>query len=88
MRAGRWRAVIRRFVIFSCAVLLVSSACTANRGAPGSPGEDGPSSPAPSGSVSPEVRRTLKEIARREAAERYCNAHPEAAATERCENTA
>jgi hypothetical protein len=34
--------------------------------------------------VPPDVQQALKEIARREAAQRYCNAHPEAAATQRC----
>lgn len=72
----------------ACILLIVVSACTADHDGPRSPGEDRPSSPTSSGSLSPEVRKTLKEIARREAAERYCNAHPEAAATERCENTA
>jgi hypothetical protein len=36
--------------------------------------------------VPPEIQHALKEIARREANQRYCNAHPEAAATERCVN--
>jgi hypothetical protein len=34
--------------------------------------------------VPPEIQHALKEIARRQAAQRYCNAHPEAAATQRC----
>jgi len=53
--------------------------------------------PAPAGGVStpvtsadptvpPEIQQALKEIARREAAQRYCNAHPEAAATKRCQD--
>jgi len=32
----------------------------------------------------PGIQKALKEMARREAAQRYCNAHPEAAATQRC----
>ena len=36
--------------------------------------------------VPPDVQHALKEIARREAAQRYCNAHPEAASTELCVN--
>jgi hypothetical protein len=36
--------------------------------------------------VPPDVQHALKEIARREAAQRYCNAHPEAASTELCIN--
>ncbi len=34
--------------------------------------------------VPPDLQHALKEIARREAAQRYCNAHPEAASTELC----
>jgi hypothetical protein len=34
--------------------------------------------------VAPDIQKVLKEMARREAAQRYCNAHPEAAATQRC----
>jgi len=52
--------------------------------------------PAPAGGVNPpgvasadptvpsDIQKALKEMARREAAQRYCNAHPEAAATHRC----
>jgi hypothetical protein len=57
---------------------------------------DPPSAPTgdagPSGIVSDDptvpsdVQHALKEIARREAAQRYCNAHPEAASTELCIN--
>jgi hypothetical protein len=36
--------------------------------------------------VPPEIQKALKEMARREAAQRYCNAHPEAAATKRCQD--
>jgi len=36
--------------------------------------------------VPPDVQHALKEIARREAAQRYCNAHPEAASTDLCVN--
>ena len=34
--------------------------------------------------VAPGIQKALKEMARREAAQRYCDAHPEAAATHRC----
>ena len=34
--------------------------------------------------VPPELKQQIEQIARREAAQRYCNAHPEAAATEQC----
>ena len=34
--------------------------------------------------VAPGIQKALKEMARREAAQRYCDAHPEAAATQRC----
>ena len=36
--------------------------------------------------VAPDIQKALKEMARREAAQRYCNAHPEAAATQRCQD--
>jgi hypothetical protein len=54
------------------------------------------SAPAPAGGVNPPgdasadptvapgIQKALKEMARREAAQRYCDAHPEAAATHRC----
>ena len=34
--------------------------------------------------VAPGIQKALKEIARREAAQRFCDAHPEAAATQKC----
>jgi hypothetical protein len=38
----------------------------------------------PDPTVPSDIQKALKEMARREAAQRYCNAHPEAAATQRC----
>ena len=34
--------------------------------------------------VAPDIQKAFKEIARREAAQRFCDAHPEAAATQKC----
>ena len=54
------------------------------------PPSDGTGGASPSGiasedpTVPPELQHALKEIARREAAQRYCNAHPEAQSTELC----
>jgi len=45
---------------------------------------DAPGVPIDDPTVAPGIQKVLKEMARREAAQRYCDAHPEAAATHRC----
>jgi hypothetical protein len=47
-------------------------------------GVDAPGVPIDDPTVAPGIQKALKEMARREAAQRYCDAHPEAAATHRC----
>jgi hypothetical protein len=47
-------------------------------------GVDTPGVPITDPTVAPGIQKALKEMARREAAQRYCDAHPEAAATHRC----
>jgi len=45
---------------------------------------DAPGVPIDDPTVAPGIQKARKEMARREAAQRYCDAHPEAAATHRC----
>jgi hypothetical protein len=47
-----------------------------------------PSNASDDPTVPPALRRALREIARREAAQRYCDAHPEETSSELCVNGA
>ena len=49
-------------------------------------GVDTPGVPIDDPTGAPGIQQALKERARREAAQRDCNAHPEAAATKRCQD--
>jgi len=84
-RAGT--VVVLALILVSLAVLVpiiashLNDPPPASTGGVSSPGID-PNDP----TVPPELQHALKEIARREAAQRYCNAHPEEASTELCIN--
>ena len=84
--AGKSRRVAIVVVILVALVVLVPIvAGYLNDPAPApAGGVDTPGLPIDDPTGAPGIQKALKEMARREAAQRYCNAHPEAAATQRC----
>lgn len=79
--------VVLALILVSLAVLVPIIAGRLNEPPPASTGGvRSPGLDSNDPTVPLELRHALKEIARREAAQRYCNAHPEAASTELCIN--
>ena len=79
--------VVLALILISFAVLIPIIVSHLSDPSPAPTGGAGPSGiVSDDPTVPPDVQHALKEIARREAAQRYCNAHPEAASTELCIN--
>ena len=74
-------------ILISLAVLLPIIVGHLNHSSSGPTGDvSSPGSVSDDPTVPPDLQHALKEIARREAAQRYCTAHPEAASSELCVN--
>ena len=85
--AGKSRKVVVVVILVALVVLVPIVAGYLNDPAPAPAGEvDSPGVPIDDPTGAPGIQKALKEMARREAAQRYCNAHPEAAATKRCQD--
>ena len=78
--------MVLALILISIAVLIPIIVGHLNDPPPATGGAGPPGIVSDDPTVPPDVQHALKEIARREAAQRYCNAHPEAASTELCIN--